>query len=177
MSSKWSAPFLFGLLFKTYFGEGGNGEGGYGEEERLFPTITLAGLLSCSHFTQVHPKIFSGSGSLMFGTFIPALYSPVLSKSMICFSLSPSVAPKGEEQSCADKCDLSNYLRDPDFKYKDFAKRGVESKLPTFRAQVSTNKLTDRQSHRQFVTFCSIIVVYRQVDTFLPLTSSWRCIS
>lgn len=45
------------------------------------------------------------------------------------------LAPKGEEQSCADKCDLSNYLRDPDFKYKDFAKRGVESKLPTFRAQ------------------------------------------
>lgn len=47
-----------------------------------------------------------------------------------------TVAPKGEEQCCGDKSDLSNYLRDPEFKYKDFAKRGEESKLPTFRAQV-----------------------------------------
>lgn len=48
-----------------------------------------------------------------------------------------TVAPKEEDHSsCVDRADLSVYIRDPEFKYKDFARRGEVSKIPTFRVQV-----------------------------------------
>ncbi|XP_038058705.1 sestrin-1-like isoform X1 [Patiria miniata] len=39
------------------------------------------------------------------------------------------------DDPCQDTSDLSHYLIEPDFKYKDFAKRGEVSQIPTFKAQ------------------------------------------
>ena len=39
------------------------------------------------------------------------------------------------QESCRDREDITPFLRDPSFLYEDFARRGDNNQIPTFRAQ------------------------------------------
>lgn len=43
--------------------------------------------------------------------------------------------PAASKQQFSPTEDILRYVEDPEFTYQDFAKRGAQSEIPTFRAQ------------------------------------------